>query len=83
MMNNLGGKMTIDEIGVYLVDQVINHCGNRVFNARIEGKIPVKSSLETENSISIQRPKCFTSDFKGMYVLYCQCDTMIPYHSYI
>ena len=57
--------MTTDEIGVYLVDQVVNNSDNRTFNARIEGKVPVKSLPETKSSSSIQRPKSFTSDFKG------------------
>ena len=59
--------MTTDQIGVYLVDQVVNNCDNRTFNARIEGKIPVKSLPDAESSASIQRPKSFTSDFKGNF----------------
>lgn len=64
IVNSLGGKMTTDEIGVYLVDQVVKKCDNRTFNPRIE-KIPVKSMPAAESSLDIQRPKSFTSDFKG------------------
>ena len=68
MVSSLGGKMTTDEIGVYLIDQVVNNSDNRTFNGRIEGKIPVKALPETKSSSSIQRPKSFTSDFKGNYI---------------
>lgn len=57
--------MTTDEIGVYLVDQAVNNCDNRTFNARIEGKIPVKSLPGAQSDIGVQRPKSFISDFKG------------------
>ena len=65
MVSSLGGKMTTDEIGVYLVDQVVNKADNKTFNARVEGKVPLKSTSRTESSSSIQRPKSFISDFKG------------------
>ena len=66
VVSSLGKRMTTDEIGVYLVDQVVNSCDSRTFNARIEGRIPMKSSSGANSSAAIQRPKSFTSDFKGM-----------------
>ena len=67
VVSSLGRRMTADEIGVYLVDQVANSCDSRTFNARIEGRIPMKLSSSAESSASIQRPKSFTSDFKGNF----------------
>ena len=57
--------MTTDEIGVYLVDQVVNNADNKTFNARIEGKLPLKLTSGIESSSSIQRPKSFISNYKG------------------
>lgn len=70
--------MTTDEIGVYLVDQVVNNSDSRTFNARIEGKVPVKSLLETKSSSSIQRPRSFTSDFKGNHKLHLPMLVSVP-----
>lgn len=75
VVSSLGRRMTTDEIGVYLVDQVANSCDSRTFYARIEGRIPMKLSSLAENKASIQRPKSFTSDFKGNLecVLFHKC----------
>jgi len=62
--------MATDKIGVYLVDQVVNTCDNGTFTARIEGRVPVKSLSGTDSGVNVQRPKSFTSDFKGTAVFY-------------
>ena len=57
--------MTTDEIGLYLVDQVVNNGDNRTFNGQIEGKVPVNHCLKLKVALVFKEEKGLLLILKG------------------